>query len=153
MSADDIILHHNDIIDLIPHRYPFLLVDKVRITTPGETAIGIKAITSTEPYLAGHFPGHPIIPGVLIIEAMAQTAGVMVAHSQKSDTDDEMHVYFTTIENARFRAPSRPGDLLECHVKRTGGRSTLHKFEAEAFNDGKKVASASFSAMLVEPGQ
>ncbi len=153
MSADEMILHHHDILKLIPHRHPFLLIDRVKIIDPGVAAIGIKAITSTEPHLSGHFPGHPIMPGVLIIEAMAQTAGVMVAHEEKSDLEDEMHVYFTTIENARFRAPSRPGDLLECHVRRTGGRSTLHKFEAEAINDGKKVASASFSAMLVEPGK
>ena len=112
MSADDIILHHHDILELIPHRYPFLLVYRVRITTPGETAIGIKAITSTEPYLDGHFPGHPIMPGVLIIEAMAQTAGVMVAHSKKSDTDDEMHVYFTTIGKCPFSCAITSGRFV-----------------------------------------
>ena len=152
MSANEII-GYAEIEKLLPHRAPFLLIDKIKDIELGQSATGIKAVSGNEPYFVGHFPGNPVMPGVLIVEAMAQTAGVMVAHSQKSDTDDEMHVYFTTIENARFRAPSRPGDLLECHVKRTGGRSTLHKFEAEAFNDGKNVASASFSAMLVEPGK
>lgn len=153
MSADEIILNHNDILKLIPHRYPFLLIDKVKNLNPGESAVGIKAITSTEPHLLGHFPEYPIMPGVLIIEAMAQTAAVIVAYSEKSKHENDMHVYFTTIENARFRAPSHPGDVLEFHVKRAGGRSMLHKFDAEAFNDGKKVATASFSAMIVEPGK
>ena len=153
MSADEMILKHNDIIRLIPHRYPFLLIDKVKDIIPGESAIGIKAITSTEPHLFGHFPDHPIMPGVLIIEAMAQTAGVLVAYSEKDKLKQDMHVYFTTIENARFRAPSHPGDVLECHVRRVGGKSMLHKFEAEAMNDGKRVATASFSAMIVEPGR
>ena len=152
MDQQEIILKHSDILELIPHLYPFLLVGKVKNIIPSEEAVGIKAITSTEPYLDGHFPGFPIMPGVLIIEAMAQTAAVMISHSA-GDELKGMLVYFTTIENARFRAPSHPGDVLEMHVKRIGGKSTLHKFEGTTMNNGVKVASASFSAMIVPPNK
>ena len=111
MSDENVVLHHPDILELIPHRYPFLLIDRVDNIVPNESARGIKAVTSTEPHLAGHFPGFPIMPGVLIIEAMAQTASVMTAYSNKEELEGK-HVYFATIDKVKFRAPTRPGITL-----------------------------------------
>ena len=150
--AEDLVLEHPDILELIPHRPPFLLIDRVDRIVPNEKARGIKAVTGTEPHLAGHFPGHPIMPGVLVIEAMAQTAGVLIAHSNRKETEGK-HVYFTTIDKVKFRAPTRPGDILHLDVVTAGGRGQLHKFDGEASVDGRVVASASFSAMIVDPGQ
>ena len=150
--ADDLVLEHPDIMELIPHRPPFLLIDRVDRIVPNERARGIKAVTSTEPHLAGHFPGHPIMPGVLVVEAMAQTAGVLIAHSNREETKGK-HVYFTTLDKVKFRAPTRPGDTLHLEVMIAGGRGQLYKFDGEASIDGRTVASASFSAMIVEPGQ
>lgn len=151
-EAKETVLEHPDILELIPHRPPFLLIDRVDQITANKQARGIKAVTGTEPHLAGHFPGHPIMPGVLIVEAMAQTAGVLIAHSNREDTEGK-HVYFTTIDKVKFRAPVRPGDILHLEVGITGGRGQLYKFDGEASVDGRAVASASFSAMIVEPGQ
>ena len=148
----DVILDHNAIIKLIPHRFPFLMVDKVRGLVPWEQAIGIKAITATEPHLVGHFPDYPIMPGVLIIEAMAQTASVLIAYSSAGKFEGK-HVYFTSIDKARFRAPTHPGDVLECHVKYVSNKDTFYKFEGVATHGAVKVATASFSAMIVEPGR
>lgn len=150
--AEDLVLEHPDILELIPHRPPFLLIDRVDQIVPNEKARGIKAVTSTEPHLAGHFPGHPIMPGVLVIEAMAQTAGVLIAHSNREQTKGK-HVYFTTLDKVKFRAPTRPGDILYLDVQIAGGRGQLFKFDGEASVDGRTVANASFSAMIVEPGQ
>lgn len=150
--AEDTVLEHPDILELIPHRPPFLLIDRVDQITAGESARGIKAITSTEPHLGGHFPGFPIMPGVLIIEAMAQTAGVLIAYSKPEETKGQ-HVYFTTLDKVKFRAPARPGDTLHLKVTIAGGRGMLFKFDGEATIDGKVVASANFSAMIVEPGR
>ena len=150
--AEDLVLDHPDILELIPHRAPFLLIDRVDRIVPNEQARGIKAVTSTEPHLAGHFPGHPIMPGVLTVEAMAQTAGVLIAHSNRKETDGK-HVYFTAIDGVRFRAPVRPGDTLHLEVKIAGVRGRLYTFEGEAGVDGRVVATARFSAMVVEPGR
>ena len=150
--AEDIVLDHPDILELIPHRPPFLLIDRVDQIIRNDSARGIKAVTSTEPHLAGHFPGHPIMPGVLIIEAMAQTAGTLIAYSNRDDTSGQ-HVYFTTLDKVKFRAPVRPGDILHLKVVIAGGRGMLFKFDGEASVDGKVVASANFSAMIVEPGK
>ena len=150
--SDETILYHPDILELIPHRDPFLLIDRVENIVPHEKATGIKAITSTEPHLAGHFPGHPIMPGVLTIEAMAQTAGALVAYSNRNDTKGK-HVYFTTIDKVKFRSPARPGDVMHLDVTVTASKSALYKFEGVASINGKTVASASFSAMVVEPGK
>lgn len=152
MEENEIILNHSEILELIPHRPPFLLIDRVDHIKIGESARGIKAITSTEPHLAGHFPGHPIMPGVLTIEAMAQTAGVLIAYSNRDDTDGQ-HVYFTTMDKVKFRAPARPGDVMHLDVVLTSSKSQLYKFDGKATIDGKLVASATFSAMVVEPGR
>jgi 3-hydroxyacyl-[acyl-carrier-protein] dehydratase len=152
MADTSIVLDHPEILELIPHRHPFLLIDRVDEIVTNERARGIKAITSTEPHLAGHFPGHPIMPGVLIVEAMAQTAGVLIAYSNKDDTQGK-HVYFTTLDKVKFRSPARPGDTLYLEVVNTASKGMLFKFEGKASIDGRNVASAEFSAMIVEPGR
>lgn len=152
MSEENVVLNHPEILELIPHRAPFLLIDRVDNIVANETARGIKAVTSTEPHLAGHFPGFPIMPGVLIVEGMAQTAGVLIAYSNKDDTEDK-HVYFTAIDNVKFRSPVRPGDTMHLEVKLKSSRGPLYKFEGKALIDGKVAASAEFAAMVVEPGR
>ncbi|MCE2517629.1 MAG: 3-hydroxyacyl-ACP dehydratase FabZ [Alphaproteobacteria bacterium] len=152
MSEQEVILNHPEILELIPHRPPFLLIDQVKDIVPNESACGVKAITSTEPHLGGHFPGHPIMPGVLIVEAMAQTAGVLISYSNR-EQNEGMHVYFTTIDQVKFRAPARPGDVMLLNVKLIAGKRSLYKFEGEATINGKVAVSGQFSAMVVEPGR
>ena len=152
MSDEKVVLEYSDIIGLIPHRPPFLLVDRVDSIVKHESGRGIKAITSTEPHLVGHFPGFPIMPGVLIIEAITQTACIVAAYSSPEDTKDK-HVYFTSLDNAKFRSPARPGDTLYMDVRMLTKRGTFFKFEGTAKIEDRAVASAQFSAMIVEPGQ
>lgn len=136
------------IMEMIPHRYPFLLVDKVTDIVKGESATGIKNVTYNEPHFIGHFPSHPIMPGVLIIEAIAQTAALLVVETLEGKTKGKL-VYFTSIENAKFRKPVFPGDVLYLMVKIVKNRGDLWKFDAIAEVDGKKVAEASISAMMM----
>ncbi|MEH6402443.1 MAG: 3-hydroxyacyl-ACP dehydratase FabZ [Sneathiella sp.] len=136
-----------DILKMLPHRYPLLLVDRVKDIVLGESATGIKNVTMNEPHFQGHFPDNPIMPGVLIVEAMAQTAGVMVVRSTEGDTSG-MQVLFMSIENAKFRKPVTPGDVLEIKVKKKQSRGPVWKFSAIAEVDGKKVAEADFAAMV-----
>ncbi|PWW03683.1 3-hydroxyacyl-[acyl-carrier-protein] dehydratase [Hoeflea marina] len=135
-----------EIMRLLPHRYPFLLIDRIIHIDGDRSAIGIKNVTANEPQFTGHFPGNPIMPGVLIIEGMAQTAGAICA---KSIGDGTNLVYFMTIDNARFRKPVVPGDRLEYHVAKTKQRGNIWKFHCEAMVDGSKVAEADIGAMLV----
>ncbi len=132
---------------LLPHRYPFLLVDKIIEINGDESAIGIKNVTMNEPHFQGHFPGQPVMPGVLIVEAMAQTAGAICI--QKMAGDKPSLVYFMTIDNAKFRRPVVPGDRLEIHVKKVKNRGSIWRFACEAFVDGGKAAEAQISAMLM----
>lgn len=152
MSKEKTVLSHPEILELIPHRPPFLLIDRVEEIIAHKSARGIKAISSTEPHLAGHFPGHPIMPGVLIIEAMAQTAGVLSAYSMRDETQGQ-HVYFTSIDKVKFKSPARPGDVLYLDVSIEGHRGPLYKFSGTASIEGKITAVAEFSAMMVEPGR
>ncbi|WP_116081996.1 3-hydroxyacyl-ACP dehydratase FabZ [Tropicimonas sp. IMCC34011] len=135
---------------IIPHRYPFLLVDKVRDIVPNETAVGIKNVTFNEPHFQGHFPGAPIMPGVTIIEALAQTAAIMVGVSLDL-ADKNMLVYFMAIDKAKFRRKVVPGDVLELAVtvKRGGGK--VWKFEGRATVEGEMAAEAEFTAMMDMP--
>ncbi len=133
----------------IPHRYPFLLIDKLVEVKPGESAVGIKNVTCNEPYFQGHFPDRPVMPGVLIVEAMAQAAGVHVAVSLGPEASGKM-VYFMTIESARFRAPVVPGDQLRLEVKHLRSRLSVFKYEGRALVDGRLVAEATYSAMLLD---
>lgn len=139
----------NEIMRMIPHRYPFLLIDRVVDIVPEESAVGIKCVTVSEPHFQGHFPQRPIMPGVLIIEAMAQTAASLVVYSLGDKAMDKL-VYFMTIENARFRKPVVPGDVLRIHVNRKQNRGAVWKFEGKAKVDDAVVAEATFAAMLVD---
>ncbi len=133
----------------IPHRYPFLLIDRVEDIVADSSAVGIKMVTFNEPQFQGHFPDTPIFPGVMIIEAMAQTAAVMAMLSQNLLDTDSL-VYFMGIDKAKFRRKVGPGDRLELHVKtlRGGGTARVWKFEGRAMVDGELAAQAEFTAML-----
>ncbi|MDX2142424.1 MAG: 3-hydroxyacyl-ACP dehydratase FabZ [Rhodospirillaceae bacterium] len=137
------------ILSLIPHRYPFLLVDRVVDMVPGESAVGIKNVTINEPFFQGHFPGRPVMPGVLIVEAMAQTAAVVVMEQLGASAVGKL-VYFMSIENARFRKPVVPGDQLRIAVRKERARMSVWKFTAEASVDGAIVAEATYTAMIAD---
>ena len=134
---------------MIPHRYPFLLIDRVEQIRKNESAIGIKNVSANEPYFQGHFPSEPVRPGVLIVEAMAQTAGVLVVETLEM-IDQDLLVYFMTIDNCRFRNKVTPGDVLELHVRITRSRGRVFRFAGQAKVAGKLVAEAVFSAMIVD---
>lgn len=135
---------------MIPHRYPFLLIDKVRDIEDGKSAIGIKNVTINEPFFEGHFPVRPVMPGVLIIEALAQTAAVLVVKTLDA-IDQEMLVYFMSIDGAKFRKPVGPGDQIVLGVTVLRARGKVWKFKGEARVDGAIVAEAEFTAMMVPP--
>ncbi|MBN2905231.1 MAG: 3-hydroxyacyl-ACP dehydratase FabZ [Rhodobacteraceae bacterium] len=135
---------------IIPHRYPFLLVDRVTRIVPNESAVGIKNVTFNEPHFQGHFPGTPIMPGVTIIEAMAQTAAVMVGVSLDM-ADKDLLVYFMGIDKCKFRRKVVPGDVLELHVRATRGGSKVWKFEGLAKVGDEMAAQAEFTAMMDLP--
>jgi 3-hydroxyacyl-[acyl-carrier-protein] dehydratase len=134
---------------LLPHRYPFLMIDRIIDIDGDESAIGIKNVTINEPHFQGHFPDQPVMPGVLIVEAMAQTAGAICLHA--ADSGKPSLVYFMTIDNAKFRKPVVPGDRLEIHVKKQKKRGTIWRFGCEALVNGVKVAEAEISAMMSPP--
>ena len=139
----------NRIKELIPHRYPFLLIDGIQTLTPNETATGIKNVSVNEPFFEGHFPDRPVMPGVLIIESMAQTAGCLVVASLGKESEGKL-VYFMTIENARFRKPVVPGDRLVINVQKLRSRGSVFKFSGKAFVGEVLAAEATFSAMIVD---
>jgi 3-hydroxyacyl-[acyl-carrier-protein] dehydratase len=134
------------LLQLLPHRYPFLMIDRVIDIDGDESAVGIKNVTFNEPHFTGHFPGQPVMPGVLIIEAMAQTAGVICLH--KMDRGEPAIVFFMTIDNAKFRKPVVPGDRLEIHVKKVKQRGGIFRYASQAIVDGVKVAEAEVQAMV-----
>jgi 3-hydroxyacyl-[acyl-carrier-protein] dehydratase len=133
----------------LPHRYPFLLVDRVKSIDGNRFGIGIKNVTINEPHFQGHFPGQPIMPGVLIVEAMAQTAGIITILAQESATPKA--VFFMTIDNCKFRKPVVPGDQLELHVTLLKQRGAISKYACVGMVDGNKVAEAELTAMIGEP--
>ena len=134
---------------LIPHRYPFLLVDAIKSITPNESAIGLKNVSINEPFFQGHFPERPVMPGVLIVEAMAQTAGCLVVETIGEESEGKL-VYFMSIDKARFRKPVAPGDQLSIHVVKTRERGNVYKFIGKVYVEDNIVAEASFSAMIVD---
>jgi 3-hydroxyacyl-[acyl-carrier-protein] dehydratase len=133
---------------MIPHRYPFLLIDRVVDIVDNKSAIGIKNVTNNEPFFQGHFPDKPIMPGVMIVEAMAQTAGVLVVETLGM-IDQNLLVYFMTLDKTRFRKLVEPGDVLELHVSILRGRGKIWKFWGEAKVAGEIVAEAEYSAMII----
>lgn len=140
-----------DIQEMLPHRYPFLLVDRVKDMVDDESGVGIKNVTASEPWFTGHFPGRPIFPGVLIIEAMAQTSAIVVITYMRREMPEFKadSVYFMTIDKARFRSPVVPGDQIEIHVKKVKQRKMAYKFFCEAKVNGKVAAEAEVMAMYV----
>ena len=132
---------------ILPHRYPFLMIDRVRAIVPGESAVGIKNVTVNEPHFTGHFPGAPIMPGVTIIEAMAQTAAVLVGLTLDL-VDKEPLVYFMAMDGVKFRRKVVPGDVLELHVAVRRGSSRVWKFTGQARVAGQSAAEAEFTAMI-----
>lgn len=143
-------LNIKQIQSLIPHRYPMLMVDKLINIVEGEEAVGIKNVTMNEWFFQGHFPNAPVMPGVLIVEAMAQTAGVLVMHSTYRANASEKLVYFMSIESARFRKPVVPGHTLHLHVTKVQSRGPIWKFSGEAKVEGLVMAEATFSAMIAD---
>lgn len=146
-TAIDISLQR--VLEMIPHRYPFLMIDRVDQVVAGTSAIGIKNVTINEPFFQGHFPSEPVMPGVLIIEAMAQTSAVLVVYTLGKAFEGKL-VYFMSVDNARFRKPVIPGDQLRIHVTKDRHRGMVWKFTAEAKVDGVLVAEATYAAMILD---
>lgn len=138
-----------EIMRILPHAYPFLLVDRILEVELGKRIVGVKNVTYNEPFFPGHFPGQPIMPGVLIVEAMAQTAGVLAFKSMPED-DQKKAAYFLGIDNVRFRKPVIPGDQLRFEIEVTRQRQSIWGFKGKALVDGKLVAEADLLAMMGE---
>lgn len=140
-----------EILRRIPHRAPFLLVDRAEDYRPHRSIVGIKCVTMNEPFFAGHFPGRPVMPGVLIIEAIAQTGGVLMSKSLDVDTRGK-GIMFISVDNCRFRHPVLPGDVLRMPVEVTRARGGVFKFRGQALVGDKVAAECEFAAMLIETG-
>lgn len=151
-SAEKLVLNVEQIKALLPHRAPFLFVERLTDIVPNESATAYKAVSYNEPHFTGHFPGYSVMPGVLIVEAMAQAAGALVMHSLGWTAENRL-VYFMTIDNARFRKPVTPGDMLRIPVKAIRRRGPVWKFGGQAFVDDVLCAEAEFSAMIAEENQ
>ena len=147
-TTPGVVFDINAILQILPHRYPFLLVDKIIEFTPGESLTGIKNVTINEPFFQGHFPGHPIMPGVLIIEGMAQAGGIMLLNQMENPQN--YVAYFASIDNVKFRKPVLPGDTLRYELKVLSLKKSLAKMHGETFVDGEKVAEGDFMAMIME---
>lgn len=143
------LLDVNRIMEMIPHRYPMLLIDRVMEVDPNERAVALKNVTINEGFFQGHFPGAPVMPGVLIIEAMAQTAAALVVHSVGKELEGKL-VYFMAIDEAKFRKPVTPGDQLLIEVKRIQNRRNVWKFKGEARVNGELCSEAVVTAMIMD---
>ena len=151
-TKDDLVLDVDQIKKLLPHRAPFLMIEKLAEIRPNESAVAYKAVSINEPHFMGHFPEYAVMPGVLIIEAMAQAAGALVVHSLGL-TQENRIVYFMTIDRARFRKPVRPGDLLRIPVKAIQRRGPVWRFGGEAYVGDVLCAEAEYSAMISDQPQ
>jgi len=138
-----------EILHRIPHRYPFLLIDRAEDYRPSQSIVGIKNVTMNEPFFVGHFPGNPVMPGVLIVESLAQAGAVLMSKTLDADIEGKT-IFFMTLDNCRFRQPVRPGDVLRLHVEVLKARSKLFKFQGKAMVGDKVAAEAEWAAMVVE---
>jgi 3-hydroxyacyl-[acyl-carrier-protein] dehydratase len=143
------IIEAKQIMNMIPHRYPFLLIDRLVDVRRDHSAIGIKNVSVNENFFQGHFPGHPVMPGVLIVESMAQTAAALVIETLAPGRAMPI-VYFMSIDNAKFRRPVVPGDQLRIHVRKDRKRGNVWRFDGEVKVDGVTVAEANFTAMIMD---
>ena len=148
MSEEFLNLNINEIKECLPHRYPMLLIDKVKDLKLGESAVGIKNVTFNEPFFQGHFPSRPIMPGVLIVEAMGQTAGVIVAKTMQLENSGGL-VYFMSMDAIKFRKLVEPGDVLNLHVSKEKSRGNVWRFKGKAYVNENLVAEAVFTAMII----
>lgn len=148
-AAPALTVDTQELLTLLPHRHPFLLIDRLEDIVLGQSCTGIKAVTVGEHFFVGHFPGRPIMPGVLIIEALAQTAGALVVKSMGGRPGNKM-VYFMSVENAKFRKPVLPGSLLRLPVVKERNRGEVWRFSGKAMVDGQVMAEAIFTAMVVD---
>ena len=148
-SGDGRNLDIEQIKQLIPHRYPFLMIDRIADLIPDVSAVGIKNVSINEPYFQGHFPSRPIMPGVLIIETMAQTSAALVMHTMGEDAKGRL-VYFMSVESARFRKPITPGDTLHVHVEKLQRRGRVWKFAGQAKVEGTLMAEATYTAIIAD---
>ncbi|MBQ8436137.1 MAG: 3-hydroxyacyl-ACP dehydratase FabZ [Alphaproteobacteria bacterium] len=138
-----------EIMNMLPHRYPFLLVDRLTVEEPGVKGVGLKNVTMNEEFFQGHFPNNPVMPGVLQIEAMAQTAGALVIAGMDDLGDKKPGVFFMSVDGVKFRKPVKPGDQLLMHVEKIKDRGRVFVFRGESRVDGKVVSEAEFTAMIV----
>ncbi|MGN6515471.1 MAG: 3-hydroxyacyl-ACP dehydratase FabZ [Rhizomicrobium sp.] len=152
IDPEKLVLNVEQIKKLLPHRAPFLFIERLTDIVPNESATAYKAVSYNEPHFQGHFPGYAVMPGVLIVEAMAQAAGALVMHSLGWTAENRL-VYFMTIDSARFRKPVTPGDMLRMPVKAIRRRGPVWKFGGEAFVGDTLCAEAEFSAMIAEENQ
>ena len=148
--SENKIYHVEEIMDMLPHRYPFLLVDRLEVEVPGEKGVGLKNVTMNEEFFQGHFPGNPVMPGVLQIEAMAQTAGALVIAADENFRESKRSVLFMSIDGVKFRKPVKPGDQLKMHVEKIRARRNVFVFKGESKVDGQTVSEAEFTAMMIE---
>ena len=148
MTKDNNFINSKEIHNLIPHRYPFLLIDRIEDISKTLSCTGIKNVTINEPFFPGHFPGHPIMPGVLIIEAMAQTASALVVHGYEGDTNG-LSVYLMKIDNAKFRKPVLPGDQLKMKIVKDKNKGDIWQFNGKAYVEENLVSEATITAMVV----
>jgi len=139
-----------DVMNLLPHRYPFLLIDRILEFEPGKRVVGLKNVTINEPFFQGHFPGHPIMPGVLLLEAMAQTGGVLALKSIPEEEVKKKVLYFMSIDKAKFRKPVTPGDQVRFELDMIRERGAVKSFKAVATVDGAVVAESEMMAMIVD---
>ncbi len=146
-SSKTITLNYNEIVDLIPHRYPFLFIDRVEEIIENECAVGIKNVTINENFFIGHFPEFPVMPGVLIIEAMAQTAACLISYSNKN-LKKQKAVFLTSVDNTKFKKMTTPGCILKLEVKVISSRKNFYKLSGTASSKGEMMATSNFSAMI-----
>jgi len=150
-ESQQVDIDYAEVMRRIPHRYPFLLVDRCEDYQPHKSVIGIKCVTFNEPFFQGHFPGNPVMPGVLIIEAIAQAGAVMMSKSLDADVGGKT-IFFTSLDNCKFRNPVRPGDVLRMPVEVVRHRGGVFKFKGQALVGTKIAAEIEFTAMVVETG-